>query len=112
MFAVLADRLLTGSTQHQRLARTVDIGIQNADTSTVGAQGQRLFMGTSRFVVIPQRVLDDAEIKRDYEYLYSSGSEHVLMDLETYDQITLDDLRDAHRLLEERAVFGKIVVEP
>lgn len=29
--------------------------------------------------------------KRDYEYLYSSGSEHVLMDLETYDQITLDD---------------------
>ena len=30
--------------------------------------------------------------KRNYEYLYSSGSEHVLMDLETYDQITLDDL--------------------
>jgi len=29
--------------------------------------------------------------KRDYEYLYSSGSEHVLMDLETYDQISLDD---------------------
>ena len=29
--------------------------------------------------------------KRDYEYLYSSGSEHVLMDMETYDQITLDD---------------------
>ena len=29
--------------------------------------------------------------KRDYEYLYSSGSEHVLMDLETYDQITLND---------------------
>jgi elongation factor P len=29
--------------------------------------------------------------KRNYEYLYSSGSEHVLMDLETYDQITLDD---------------------
>jgi len=29
--------------------------------------------------------------KRSFEYLYSSGSEHVLMDLETYDQITLDD---------------------
>lgn len=29
--------------------------------------------------------------KRDYEYLYSSPNEHVLMDLDTYDQITLDD---------------------
>jgi elongation factor P len=29
--------------------------------------------------------------KRDYEYLYSSPNEHVLMDLQTYDQITLDD---------------------
>ena len=29
--------------------------------------------------------------KRTYEYLYSSGSEHVLMDTATYDQITLDD---------------------
>ena len=29
--------------------------------------------------------------KRSFEYLYSSGTEHVLMDLETYDQITLDD---------------------
>ncbi|HIJ66996.1 MAG TPA: elongation factor P [Planctomycetes bacterium] len=29
--------------------------------------------------------------KRNFEYLYSAGSEHVLMDLETYDQITLDD---------------------
>jgi len=29
--------------------------------------------------------------KRTYEYLYSSGTEHVLMDTETYDQITLDD---------------------
>ena len=27
--------------------------------------------------------------KRGYEYLYSSGEEHVLMDVETYDQITL-----------------------
>jgi elongation factor P len=29
--------------------------------------------------------------KRAYEYLYSSGSEHVLMDLENYEQISLDD---------------------
>lgn len=29
--------------------------------------------------------------KRNYEYLYSSGSEHILMDMETYDQITLSD---------------------
>ncbi len=29
--------------------------------------------------------------KRTYEYLYSVGSEHVLMDTKTYDQITLDD---------------------
>ena len=29
--------------------------------------------------------------KGTYEYLYSAGSEHVLMDTKTYDQITLDD---------------------
>lgn len=29
--------------------------------------------------------------KRTYEYLYSAGSEHILMDTETYEQITLDD---------------------
>lgn len=29
--------------------------------------------------------------KRNYEYLYSAGSEHVLMDLESYEQIHLDD---------------------
>jgi len=29
--------------------------------------------------------------KRKYEYLYSSGSEHILMDIENYEQITLDD---------------------
>jgi elongation factor P len=29
--------------------------------------------------------------KRNYEYLYSSGSEHVLMDTENYEQITLDE---------------------
>jgi len=29
--------------------------------------------------------------KRTYEYLYSSGSEHVLMDTTNYEQITLND---------------------
>jgi elongation factor P len=29
--------------------------------------------------------------KRTYEYLYSAGSEHVLMDTTTFDQISLDD---------------------
>ena len=29
--------------------------------------------------------------KRMYEYLYSSGTEHILMDLSNYDQISLDD---------------------
>jgi len=29
--------------------------------------------------------------KRTYEYLYSAGSRHILMDTKTYDQITLDD---------------------
>ena len=29
--------------------------------------------------------------KRTYEYLYSAGSEHVLMDVTNYEQISLDD---------------------
>ena len=29
--------------------------------------------------------------KNTYEYLYSSGSEHVLMDIKSYEQISLDD---------------------
>ena len=29
--------------------------------------------------------------KRTYEYLYSAGSEHILMDTTTYDQISLND---------------------
>lgn len=37
--------------------------------------------------IIEEAYLD----KRTYEYLYSAGSEHVLMDTETYDQISLDD---------------------
>jgi len=36
---------------------------------------------------IDQAYLD----KRNFEYLYSSGNEHVFMDTESYDHITLDD---------------------
>ena len=40
----------------------------------------------------PEENIEEADLdKRTYEYLYSSGSEHVLMDTQTYDQITLDD---------------------
>ncbi len=39
-----------------------------------------------------EETLEDAYLdKRNFEYLYSNGSEHILMDLETYDQIALDD---------------------
>ena len=39
-----------------------------------------------------EEIVEEAFLdKRTYEYLYSSGSEHVLMDINTYDQITLDD---------------------
>jgi elongation factor P len=35
--------------------------------------------------------VEEAEIeKRTYEYLYSTGREHVLMDMTTYEQVTLD----------------------
>jgi len=39
-----------------------------------------------------EEIIEDAYLdKRKYEYLYSSGSEHVLMDIQNYEQITLDD---------------------
>jgi len=39
-----------------------------------------------------EEIVEEAFLdKRTYEYLYSAGSEHVLMDITTYDQITLDD---------------------
>ena len=39
-----------------------------------------------------EETLEDIELqKKPFEYLYSSGSEHYLMDLESFDQITLDD---------------------
>jgi elongation factor P len=39
-----------------------------------------------------EEVIEEAFLdKRNYEYLYSSGDGHVLMDTENFDQITLDD---------------------
>jgi len=39
-----------------------------------------------------EEIVEEAYLdKRTYEYLYSSGVEHVLMDTTTYDQISLDD---------------------
>ncbi|TFG47872.1 MAG: elongation factor P [Candidatus Brocadiia bacterium] len=39
-----------------------------------------------------EETIEEAELdKRKYEYLYSVGSEHFLMDIETFEQITLDD---------------------
>ena len=39
-----------------------------------------------------EEMIEEAYLdKRAYEYLYSAGSEHVLMDSQTFDQISLDD---------------------
>ncbi|MDD5063338.1 MAG: elongation factor P [Phycisphaerae bacterium] len=39
-----------------------------------------------------EEILEEIELqKKSYEYLYSNASEHVLMDLQTFDQITLND---------------------
>lgn len=39
-----------------------------------------------------EETIEEAYLDRGkYEYLYSSGSEHVLMDINTYEQIILDD---------------------
>jgi len=39
-----------------------------------------------------EEVIEEAYLdKRTYEYLYSQGSEHVMMDMTTYDQISLDN---------------------
>jgi len=40
----------------------------------------------------PEETVEEVQLdKRTYEYLYSASSEHILMDTETYDQITLGD---------------------
>lgn len=39
-----------------------------------------------------EEIVEEAYLdKRKYEYLYSSGSEHVLMDITNYEQISLDN---------------------
>jgi len=39
-----------------------------------------------------EETIEEVELdERAYEYLYSSGDEHVLMDLQTFEQITLDN---------------------
>ena len=39
-----------------------------------------------------EETIDDVDLdKRVYEYLYSSGDQHILMDTTTYDQITVGD---------------------
>ena len=39
-----------------------------------------------------EEVIEEVSLdKRKFEYLYSKPNGHILMDLETYDQITLDD---------------------
>lgn len=39
-----------------------------------------------------EETIDDVDLdKRVYEYLYSSGDQHILMDTTTYDQITIDN---------------------
>ncbi len=45
--------------------------------------------------------------KRSFEFLYSSGSDHILMDTQTYEQITLDDdaFGDGPKYLKSNAVL-------
>ena len=39
-----------------------------------------------------EEIIEEAYLdRRNFEYLYSTGAEHVLMDLDNYDQITLND---------------------
>jgi len=39
-----------------------------------------------------EEIIEEVDLqKKSYEYLYSSASEHVLMDLQTFEQITLND---------------------
>lgn len=39
-----------------------------------------------------EETIDDVDLdKRVYEYLYSAGDQHILMDTTTYDQITIDN---------------------
>jgi len=62
-----------------------------------GAVYQTKFKKLSDGSIMDKRIRAEENIeeayldRRNYEYLYSSPGEHVLMDLENYDQISLDD---------------------
>jgi len=78
-----------------RLYSIVDY--QHVKLGKGGAVYQTKFKSLADGSIMDKRIRAEETIeeayldRRTYEYLYSSGSEHVLMDLETYDQITLDD---------------------
>lgn len=73
------------------------VDYQHVKLGKGGAVYQTKFKSLSDGSIMDKRIraeetLEDAYLdKRNYEYLYSSPGEHVLMDLETYDQIILDD---------------------
>ena len=72
-------------------------GYQHVKLGKGGAVYQTKFKVVADGSTIDKRIraeenLEEAYLdKRNYEYLYSSPGEHILMDLETYDQISLDD---------------------
>lgn len=75
----------------------VIVDYQHVKLGKGGAVYQTKFKNLTDGGIRDQRIraeetLEEAYLdKRNFEYLYSAGSEHVFMDLENYDQITLDD---------------------
>ncbi|MBN1125893.1 MAG: elongation factor P [Sedimentisphaerales bacterium] len=73
------------------------VDYQHVKLGKGGAVYQTKFKGLNDGSIMDKRIraeenIEDAYLeKRNYEYLYSSPGEHVLMDMETYDQISLDD---------------------
>jgi elongation factor P len=58
--------------------------------------------------------VEEVEIdKRTYEYLYSTGREHVLMDMTTYEQVTLDNnvFGDGAKYLKPNTQLGVSIYE-
>ncbi|MBN1817952.1 MAG: elongation factor P [Sedimentisphaerales bacterium] len=73
------------------------VDYQHVKLGKGGAVYQTKFKSLNDGSIMDKRIraeenIEDAYLeKRNYEYLYSSPGEHVLMDLENYDQISLDD---------------------
>lgn len=65
-----------------------------------GAQTERTFRAGER---VPRAHIDG----RDMQYLYSTGTDYVFMDTETYDQLTLSEaqLGDAPKYIKENMTF-------